>query len=149
MAEWQNMNIAIHSDCWPFWSHIYRCKNLSYSETEFVSYSQCSVIQYQQQYIMTTWVAHIPRCCVCKYAYIQHFFHLLTSQETDGKCEWCCLLFRCKYRAEHSEALVNVPDFKGWTPLHYACSENNLELIQRLLEVGADPNARYYSIQHP
>ena len=62
---------------------------------------------------------------------------------------WLVSLFIYEYRTEHSEALVNVPDFKGWTPLHYACSENNLELIQRLLEVGADPNARYYSIQHP
>ena len=56
--------------------------------------------------------------------------------------------FNCKHRQRHAEPLVNVPDFKGWTPLHYACSENNLELVQLLLEAGADPNARYFSIQH-
>ena len=56
--------------------------------------------------------------------------------------------FDAKHRTEHAEALVNVPDIKGWTPLHYACSENNLELIQPLLEAGADPYARYYSVQH-
>ena len=37
--------------------------------------------------------------------------------------------FNCKHRQRHAEPLVNVPDFKGWTPLHYACSENNLELV--------------------
>ena len=47
-----------------------------------------------------------------------------------------------EYRTEHSEALVNVPDFKGWTPLHYACSDNNFELVQLLIDAGADPMIR-------
>ena len=38
--------------------------------------------------------------------------------------------------------LVNIADFKGWTPLHYACSDSNLEFVQLLLAAGADPNAR-------
>jgi len=47
-----------------------------------------------------------------------------------------------KYR---TGPLVNVPELKGWTPLHYACSNNDKDLVQQLLDAGADPNARYYS----
>ena len=45
-------------------------------------------------------------------------------------------------RNEGTVPLVNIPDFKGWTPLHYACSDNNLEFVQQLLDAGADRNAR-------
>ena len=50
-----------------------------------------------------------------------------------------------KYRTEHhAEPLVNVPDgARGLTPLHFACSDNNKELVALLLEAGADPGARY------
>ena len=35
-------------------------------------------------------------------------------------------------------------DCNGWTPLHYACYDNNEELIKQLLNAGADPWARYF-----
>lgn len=52
-------------------------------------------------------------------------------------------LFVC--RNERTVPLVNIKDLKGWTPLHYACSDNNLEFVQQLLDAGADQNARYFS----
>ena len=39
--------------------------------------------------------------------------------------------------------LAELPDNKGWTPLHYACYDNNMKLVQQLIDAGADPNARY------
>ena len=39
--------------------------------------------------------------------------------------------------------LAELPDSKGWTPLHYACYDNNMKLVQQLINAGADPNARY------
>ena len=52
-----------------------------------------------------------------------------------------------KYRTEHdAEPLVNVSDgARGMTPLHFACSDNNKELVALLLEAGANPVARYWS----
>lgn len=38
--------------------------------------------------------------------------------------------------------LVNKRDVNGWTPLHEAVREGNLEVIQLLLDRGADVNAR-------
>ena len=55
------------------------------------------------------------------------------------------LLYLFVYRNEHSVPLVNISDLKGWTPLHYACSDNNLEFVQLLLDAGADQNAKYFS----
>ena len=43
-----------------------------------------------------------------------------------------------KYR---NRPLVNVPDLRGWTPLHFACSDNNKELVELLLKGGGNPNA--------
>jgi len=45
------------------------------------------------------------------------------------------------------EPFLDVPD-SAWhyTPLHYACCYNNKELIEVLLEAGADQHARYYSL---
>lgn len=37
-------------------------------------------------------------------------------------------------------AKVNLE--KGWTPLHYAATEGNIELINRLISAGADVNAQ-------
>ena len=34
-------------------------------------------------------------------------------------------------------------DCNGWTPLHYACYDDNKELIEQLMEAGADIWARY------
>ena len=48
----------------------------------------------------------------------------------------------CIYRTKDAKPLVNVPDDKALTPLHVACSDNNLELVQLLLNAGADPEAR-------
>ena len=42
------------------------------------------------------------------------------------------------------ERLVDMVDCNGWTPLHYACIENNRELIEQLMEAGADIWARYF-----
>ena len=49
-----------------------------------------------------------------------------------------------KYRAKHdAEPLVNVQDSaRGMTPLHFACSDNNRELVELLLKKRADPNIR-------
>ena len=40
------------------------------------------------------------------------------------------------------ERLVNLCDYVGRTPLHYACYDNNKELLQQLLDAGAVPTAR-------
>ena len=44
---------------------------------------------------------------------------------------------------QHPNLLTNFPDNKGWTPLHYACYDNNTKLVLQLIKAGADPNARY------
>ena len=46
---------------------------------------------------------------------------------------------------QHPKAnpLVLLPDCKGWTPLHYACYDNNMKLVLQLRDAGADPNTRY------
>ena len=41
------------------------------------------------------------------------------------------------------QPLANLPDNNGWTPLHYACYDNNMKLVQQLLRAGADPNAKF------
>ena len=53
-----------------------------------------------------------------------------------------------KHRTEHDAgSLVNIPDgARGMTPLHFACSDNNKELVALLLEAGADPGLRYDTI---
>ena len=35
-------------------------------------------------------------------------------------------------------------DYRGWTPLHYACIANNKQLIEQLMGAGADKWARYF-----
>ena len=60
----------------------------------------------------------------------------------EEKCGWMPLLIYI-YRTGR---LVNIPELGGWTPLHYACSKNDKDLVQQLLNAGADPNARYYSV---
>ena len=48
------------------------------------------------------------------------------------------------YRSDgQHDPLAVLPDRKGWTPLHYACFDNNKELVRQLLGAGADPNATY------
>lgn len=39
-------------------------------------------------------------------------------------------------------ALVDKPDFLGWTPLIHATSYNSIEAVEILLSYGADPNFR-------
>lgn len=43
---------------------------------------------------------------------------------------------------DKNEKLVNKRDKNGWTPLHEAVRDGNLDIIQLLLERGADVNAR-------
>ena len=39
---------------------------------------------------------------------------------------------------------VNIPDEKGWTPLHIACQDGDRDMAATLLEAGADPNGPLY-----
>ena len=39
--------------------------------------------------------------------------------------------------------LAKLPDSKGWTPLHYACYDNNMKLVLQLISAGTDANAKY------
>ena len=62
--------------------------------------------------------------------------------------DWCIsFMYMCIHRScdQHPKTnpLVLLPDNKGWTPLHYACYDNNKKLVQQLRDTGADPNARY------
>lgn len=49
---------------------------------------------------------------------------------------------RLKEILDQNERLVNKRDVNGWTPLHEAVREGNLDAITFLLERGADINAR-------
>ena len=40
--------------------------------------------------------------------------------------------------------LVNMCDYNGWTPLHYACYAREKMLIELFLKAGADTYARYF-----
>ena len=57
------------------------------------------------------------------------------THRTDGQCR-------------QPNRLAELPDNKGWTPLHYACYDNNKKLVQQLRDAGADPNARYTLGEH-
>ena len=39
------------------------------------------------------------------------------------------------------EVFVNDKDVEGWTALHYACQNDNLEIAKRLLNMKADANS--------
>ena len=56
-----------------------------------------------------------------------HFMH---THRTDGQLQ-------------QPNRLAELPDNKGWTPLHYACYDNNMKLVLQLINAGADPNAKY------
>ena len=47
-----------------------------------------------------------------------------------------------KYVLDQNEKLINKRDENGWTPLHEAVRDGNLDVIELLLERGADINAR-------
>ncbi|WP_067665904.1 ankyrin repeat domain-containing protein [Nocardia miyunensis] len=36
---------------------------------------------------------------------------------------------------------VNLPDSEGWTPLHFAANRGRPQVVERLLDAGADVNA--------
>ena len=58
----------------------------------------------------------------------------------------------CKYLINERHANVNVQDnfqYYQWTPLHWACNNNNLELAKLLLIKGADVNEKDYSQRTP
>ena len=54
-----------------------------------------------------------------------------------------CEIVYLTHRTE-GERLVDMVDCNGWTPLHYACFDSNKELIEHLMEAGADIWARYF-----
>ena len=43
---------------------------------------------------------------------------------------------------DRNEKLINKRDENGWTPLHEAVRDGNIDVIELLLERGADINAR-------
>lgn len=49
---------------------------------------------------------------------------------------------QCRTADGCAVSLVNFPDNNGWTPLHYACYDNNKELVQQLLKAKPDLYAR-------
>ena len=46
-----------------------------------------------------------------------------------------------KYLIEELGADVNMPDYNGFTPLHNAAARGDVELINYLIEMGADVSA--------
>jgi hypothetical protein len=44
---------------------------------------------------------------------------------------------------------VNVRDLAGWTPLHEACNQGNLDIVKTLIEHNADMNALGYHNNTP
>ena len=54
-----------------------------------------------------------------------------------------CVSRTIKHRTKDGTLLVNVPDSRGLTPLHVACSDNNVELVRLMMNAGADPEIRY------
>ena len=43
---------------------------------------------------------------------------------------------------EEDEKLVNLRDYKRWTPLFYACATNDYEIVWYLLQKGANVNIK-------
>ena len=43
---------------------------------------------------------------------------------------------------EEDEKLVNLRDYKRWTPLFYACATNDYEIVRYLLQKGASVNMK-------
>ena len=60
-----------------------------------------------------------------------------------NKCLEHLIMYTHRTGGQHPNPLTNFPDNKGWTPLHYACYDNNIKLVLQLIKAGADPNARY------
>lgn len=63
-------------------------------------------------------------------------FHLLNFAVDDG------LVDVAKYLLEKGQVPLNTLDYTGWAPLHLAAGHNNLELLNLLLEKGADANIK-------
>lgn len=61
------------------------------------------------------------------------------SKSTDRVTE---TLARCDAGGFDTSALINKPDHAGWTPLHWACRWPRKVVIQTLINVGANPQAR-------
>jgi len=47
-----------------------------------------------------------------------------------------------------NKSLINQTDINGRSPLHYAASSGNVQIVKILLESGADPNIKDYSIDY-
>ncbi|RYO85040.1 hypothetical protein DL766_007922 [Monosporascus sp. MC13-8B] len=52
------------------------------------------------------------------------------------------ILTKCSEEGFDASRLINQPDLAGWTPLHWACRLPRKEVIQTLVNRGADPQAR-------
>ena len=45
-----------------------------------------------------------------------------------------------RYLVLVEKAAVDAQDHAGWTPLHEACNNGHIEVVEFLLKNGADPN---------
>lgn len=66
----------------------------------------------------------------------KHPIHLLNYAVDDGMVDIS------KYLIEKGNVPLNVLDYTGWGPLHLAAGHNNIELVNLLLEKGADINLK-------
>ncbi|OAP60815.1 hypothetical protein AYL99_05817 [Fonsecaea erecta] len=58
-----------------------------------------------------------------------------------GNHENFSILFRA-YEKRFGSAALELPDSRGWTPLHLASSNGHVELVRILLDLGADRKTR-------
>ena len=98
----------------------------------FVLYILMYIYQLLQDSVIGLQIGvHIIACC--------SFNSCVAGNSND----WGILLRYMHRTPDNSVPLVNLPDNKGWTPLHYACYDNNTKLVQQLIKAGTNANAKY------
>ena len=70
----------------------------------------------------------------------QSAFYLLHYAVDDGLFEMATLLI------EKGKVPLDMLDQAGWSPLHLASGHNNIDMVQLLLEKGAEVNTK---VRHP